>query len=70
MPEFQKYDSTITLDNLITLGDNIAQNSENFINAPSGRKVFEKNVIIGEQVVRVRVVLNPLGNLRSIHIRY
>ena len=70
MPEFQKYDSTITLDNLITLGKNIAQNPENLINNTSGRKVFEKNVIIGEQVVRVRVVLNPLGNLRSVHIRY
>ena len=70
MPEFQKYDSTITLNNLITLGENIAQNPENLINTPSGRQVFEKNVIIGEQVVRVRVVLNPLGNLRSVHIRY
>ena len=70
MPEFQKYDSTITLDNLITLGDNIAQKPENLINAPSGGQVFEKNVIIGEQVIRVRVVLNPLGNLRSVHIRY
>ena len=70
MSEFQKYDSTITLDSLITLGENITQNPENLINAPSGRHVFEKNVIIGEQVIRVRVVLNPLGNLRSVHIRY
>jgi hypothetical protein len=70
LPEFQKSDSTITLDNLITLGENIAQNPENLISTPSGRQVFEKNVIIGEQAVRVRVVLNPLGNLRSVHIRY
>lgn len=70
MLEFQKYDSTITLDNLITLGENIAQNPENLISTRSDRQVFEKDVIIGEQAVRVRVVLNRLGNLRSVHIRY
>lgn len=70
MPEFQKYDSTITLDELITLAANIAHNSESLISIPSGRQVFEKNVIIGEQKIRVRVVLNPLGKLRSGHIRY
>ena len=70
LPEFQKYDSTITINDVILLGENIAQNPENLINIPSGRQVFEKDIIIGEQLVRVRVVRNPLGNLRSVHIRY
>ena len=57
-------------NDVIKLGENIAQNPENLVSSPSGRQVFEKDVIIGEQMVRVRVVHNPLGNLRSVHIRY
>ncbi|MGK7893198.1 MAG: hypothetical protein AB4372_06090 [Xenococcus sp. (in: cyanobacteria)] len=70
LSEFQKYDSTITINDVIKLGENIAQNTENLISTPSGKQVFEKDVTLGEQMVRVRVVRNPLGNLRSVHIRY
>lgn len=70
LSEFQKYDLTITINDVILLGEKIAQNPENLISTPSGRQVFEQDVIIGEQLLRVRVVLNPLGNLRSVHIRY
>lgn len=42
---------------------------ENLIGTPGGRQVFEQDVTIGEQQVRVRAVLNSLGGLRSVHIR-
>lgn len=70
LSEFQKYDSNITLNDVIILGNNIAQNSDNFIGTSAESPLFEQNVMIGKQKVKVRVVLNPQGNLRSIHIRY
>jgi hypothetical protein len=36
---------------------------------PGGRQVFEEVVTIGGQQVKVRVVLNPSGALRSVHLR-
>ena len=70
LAEFQKYDSSLNLEDLIMLGENIFQNSENLISIPSDRKVFEKNVKIGTKTVIVRVILNCFGILRSVHIRY
>jgi hypothetical protein len=70
LPEFQKYDPNFTLNDLIKLGQAISQNSLNFISTSGGRQIFEKTVKMEEHYIKVRVVLNPLGNIRSIHIRY
>jgi hypothetical protein len=69
LPEFQRYDANLTLENIVQLGEEIASHPENLISNPGGRQVFEQDVVLGGQQVRVRCVLNPLGNLRSIHIR-
>ncbi|MBO1348472.1 MAG: hypothetical protein EBE86_014260 [Hormoscilla sp. GUM202] len=42
---------------------------ENLIETPGERQVFEQDVVFSEQTVRVRVVLNAIGNIRSVHIR-
>ena len=47
----------------------IASRPENVLGIPGGRQVFEEVVTIGGQQVRVRVVLNPSGVLRSVHLR-
>lgn len=66
LAEFQKYDSSLNLEDLIMLGENICQNSENLISTPSSdRKVFEKDVKIGTKTVRVRVIHNYFGIFRS-----
>lgn len=70
LQEFQKYDATLTLNDIITLGSKIVENSENLIYISGERQIFEQTLNIGKQMIRVRVVLNPQGNLRSIHIRY
>ncbi|MFB2875597.1 hypothetical protein [Floridanema aerugineum] len=51
------------------LGLEIASRPENLIGTPGGRQVFEQNVMIGNQQVIVRAVLNQIGNLRSVHIK-
>jgi len=53
----------------VKLGLEIASRPENLIGTPGGRQVFEQDVIIGNQQLIVRVVLNQIGNLRSVHIR-
>lgn len=53
----------------MNLGQSIAANLNNLIASPGGRQVFEQEVNIGQAVIKVRVVLNPLGNLRSVHIK-
>jgi hypothetical protein len=69
LPEFRKYDVTITLNDVIALGLKIAAIPDNLIGIPSSRQVFEQAVILGGKTIRVRVVLNSLGKLRSVHIR-
>jgi len=36
---------------------------------PGDRQIFEQDVMLGEQTIRVRVVLNAIGSIRSVHIR-
>ena len=69
LPDFQEYESSITLDDVAQLGIEVASRPENLIGTPSGRQVFEQNVMLGGQEVRVRAVLNSIGSLRSVHIR-
>ena len=66
---FQALDHAISLEDIIRLGQQIASRPENTIGTPGGRKTFEEMVTIGSQQVRVRVVLNPSGGLRSVHRR-
>ena len=66
---FQALDHAISLADIIRLGQQIASRPENMIGTPGGRKTFEEIVTIGSQQVRVRVVLNPSGGLRSVHRR-
>lgn len=68
--EFQALDKSMNHTKLIGLAAQIASKSENFIGAPGNRKTFEQLVKIGDQLVRVRVVINEADNLRSVHIRY
>ncbi len=47
----------------------IASRPDNLIGNPGDREIFEQDVNLGGQQIRVRVVLNSLGRLRSVHIR-
>ncbi|MBC6473461.1 MAG: hypothetical protein GDA48_12120 [Hormoscilla sp. GM102CHS1] len=69
MPAFQQYDVNLTLDDIVKLGQEIATRPENLIGTPGERQVLEQDVVFSEQTVRVRVVLNAIGNIRSVHIR-
>ena len=66
---FQALDHAISLEDILRLGRQIASRPENMIGPPGGRKTFEEIVTIGSQQIRVRVVLNPSGGLRSVHRR-
>jgi hypothetical protein len=65
----QALDHAISLEDIVRLGQQIASRPENMIGTPGGRKTFEEIVTIGSEQVRVRVVLNPSGGLRSVHRR-
>ena len=65
----QALDHTISLEDIVRLGQQIASRPENMIGTPGGRKTFEEIVTIGSQQVRIRVVLHPSGGLRSVHRR-
>lgn len=69
MPNFQSYDPSITFDDVLQLGQQIASRPDNLIGNPGDREFFEQDVNLGGQQIRVRVVLNSLGRLRSVHIR-
>ncbi|MEQ9672237.1 hypothetical protein [Coleofasciculus sp. G2-EDA-02] len=69
MPDFQVHEPSITLDDVLQLGQQIASRPENLIGNPGDRQIFEQYVNLGGQQIRVRVVLNSLGRLRSVHIR-
>ncbi|MFB2920382.1 hypothetical protein [Aerosakkonema funiforme] len=69
LSDFQQYDPNLSLDDIVKLGLEIASRRENLIATPGGRQVFEQNVMIGNQQVIVRAVLNQIGNLRSVHIK-
>lgn len=69
MPDFQVHEPSITLDDVLQIGQQIASCPENLIGNPGGRQIFEQYVNLGGQQIRVRVVLNSLGRLRSVHIR-
>jgi len=69
LPEFQQYDANLTLDDIVKLCQEIAKRPENFIGTPGERQIFEQDVMLGEHPLRVRVVLNAIGSIRSVHIR-
>lgn len=66
---FHALDPTMSLEDVVRLGQYIASRPENLIGTPGGRQVFEDLVLIGAQQARVRVVLSPSGGLRSVHRR-
>lgn len=69
LDQFRKLDPSMTLEEVVSLGKQIASRSENLVGTPGGRKVFEEAVNIGGKQVKVRAVVNPTGGLRSVHIR-
>ena len=69
LADFQALDHALSLEDIVRLGQQIASRPENIIGTPGGRKTFEEMVIMGSQQIRVRVVLNPSGGLRSVHRR-
>lgn len=69
LPEFQKLDSSMTIEKVVDLGQKIASKAGNLVGTPGGRKVFEEVVDVGGRQVKVRAVLNQNGGLRSVHIR-
>ena len=66
---FRNLDPSLALTDVLALGQRIASRLENLLGIPGGRQVFEEVVTISGQQVRVRVVLNPSGALRSVHLR-
>lgn len=66
--EFQDLDSTFTLAKQVDLGLQVMANEKNLVGTPGGRKVFEQIVAIGGKEVKVKVIVNPQGNLRSVFI--
>ncbi len=66
---FQALDPSLSLEEIVQLGQRIASRPENLIGTPGGRKIFEEMLMMGSQPIRVRVVLNPSGRLRSVHVR-
>jgi hypothetical protein len=69
LTEFRHLDPSLVLTDVLVLGQRIASRPENLFGIPGGRQVFEEVVTIGGKQVRVRVVLNPSGALRSVHLR-
>ena len=69
LADFQVLDHTLSLKDIVRVGQQSASRPENRIGTPGGRKTFEEIVTIGSQQVRIRVVLNPAGGLRSVHRR-
>ena len=70
LSEFQKYDKRISLRDVVALGQRIVASAEGATGSAGGRSYFDKLVRVGSQLVRVRVVVNEHGAIRSIHIRY
>jgi hypothetical protein len=69
LKEFQQLDPNITEHSLRDLGSNIVK-PENLISSPgASQKVFEQVVEIGGKPTKVRVALNELNKLHSVHIR-
>ena len=66
---FRNLAPSLALTDVLALGRRIASRPGNLLGIPGGRQVFEAVVTIGGQQVRVRVVLNPSGALRSVHLR-
>jgi RHS repeat-associated protein len=68
LASFQALDRTATVKDLVALGQTIASNAANLVGKSGERSVFEAIARIGGQSVKVRVVLNPAGRLRTVYI--
>jgi RHS repeat-associated protein len=67
LSEFQRLDSSMTLEKVVELGKNILSKGVNTSSRLSNA-TFEESVMIGGQQVTVKVVLNSEGAIRSIHL--
>jgi len=63
LDEFQKLDSSITMNKLVDIGTNVAQTGSQVAG-----NAFAKTVKVGGREVTVRAVLNSNNALRSVHI--
>ncbi len=59
----------MTLNDPVNIGLKIARDPDKLIGTPGGRQVFEAAIVIAQQEVVVRVVLNSEASLRSVHIK-
>jgi hypothetical protein len=69
LPKFQKLDPSITDASLRELGASIVKPENLISGTKASQKVFEQVVDIGGVPTRVRVALNAINKLHSIHIR-
>jgi hypothetical protein len=82
LPDFQRINPNYTLDDVIAIGQMIAQNSDNLVSTSGGSQAYEQSIIIIYSPpnspmmpfnvfnVKVRAVVNAIGNLRTVHIRH
>ncbi|MEI6331352.1 MAG: polymorphic toxin-type HINT domain-containing protein [Pseudanabaena sp. ELA645] len=70
LSEFQSLDPNITENSLRELGASIVKPENLISGAGASQKVFEQVVDIGGVSTRIRVALNELNKLHSVHIRY
>jgi RHS repeat-associated protein len=68
LDEFRALDSKATVRDVVALGQRIAGNAGNFVKNHGEQKIYEAAVTIGDRTVRVRVVVNSHGGLRSVFI--
>ena len=69
LPEFQKLDPNITESSLRELGASIVKPQNQITQPGASQKAFEEVINVGGQPTKVRVVLNELDKLHSVHIR-
>lgn len=69
LDQFQALDRSFDQNRMIALAAKIVADGDNLVGTPGGRTVYEQVVKVGDELVKVRVIVNPEGNLRSVHIR-
>ncbi|GEM_PF-5515951 len=65
---FQELDPSMTLDDIIDLGIEIAGDIRNYFKTKGDNTAFRKTVNIGGETVRVRAVLNRNRRLRTVFV--
>ncbi|WP_208723126.1 hypothetical protein, partial [Corallococcus llansteffanensis] len=70
LSEFQRLDPNISAEKVREIGASLVRPENLLSSSSSTQMAFQGAVEIGGQRVTVRTVLNELGKLHSVHIRY